>query len=88
VLLAAICSAYGQKAASAFVQPLGRDLYRRSQENAGFLLHGHELQSPPVTREKFDKAAVEGAVEWILEHTRQESWGSTNYNNVDSLSKK
>jgi len=58
---------------------MGRKLWKTSVRNSDFLLHGHELQSAPMTQQRYKKAVVEDAVEHVLEHTQQGSWGSTDY---------
>jgi hypothetical protein len=58
---------------------MGRKLWKTSVRNSGFLLHGHELQSAPVTQQRYKNTVVEDAGEYVLEHTQQGSWGSTDY---------
>ena len=83
VLLAVACASQKNRAAMQQHIFVGRDLWHTSITNCSFLLHGHELKTAPMTQQRYAKLVVEDAVRYLLEHTQQESWGSTDYHMVN-----
>ena len=78
VILAAVAASHSRGDVQEHI-PIGKDLWKTSETNAAFLLHGHELETPTMTKQKYRKDVVEDAVSHILARTQQESWGSTDY---------
>ena len=78
-LLAVMCASQTYSNARKYIPSLGKKLFSRSRDDAGFMALGHEIKVLPATRQKYDKEVVEDAVHHILKNTAQDSWGSTEY---------
>jgi len=78
VLLAALCSSQTRANAEKYAG-VGRKLYTRARNDAGFVALGHDIEKPAITRQNYKKDVVEHCVRDMLLHTDQESWGQTLY---------
>jgi hypothetical protein len=78
-LLAVMCASQTHQNVRRYIPSLGKKLFTKSRDDAGFMALGHELKVLPPTLQRYDKAVVEDAVHHILKNTAQDSWGSTEY---------
>ena len=58
VILAAVAASHSRGDVQEHT-PIGKDLWKTSETNAAFLLHGHELETPTMTKQKYHKDVVE-----------------------------
>jgi hypothetical protein len=69
VILAAIAVSHSRRDAQEHMS-IGKDLWKTSETNAAFLLHGHELETPAMTKQKHNKGVLEDAASHVLARTQ------------------